>query len=40
MVEFDRLEREKKEKEERGEEPGEPAKETLPSKQDDHAEPQ
>ncbi|KAJ6072825.1 hypothetical protein N7467_010910 [Penicillium canescens] len=40
VVEFDRLEHEKKEKEERGEEPGEPAKETLPSKQDDHAEPQ
>ncbi|KAJ5991144.1 hypothetical protein N7499_011687 [Penicillium canescens] len=39
VVEFDRLEREKKEKEERGEEPGEPAK-ALPSKQDDHAEPQ
>lgn len=40
VVEFDRLEREKKEKEERGEETEEAAKETLPSKQDDYAEPQ
>jgi hypothetical protein len=39
VVEFDRLEREKKERKEQGE-PEEPAKETLPSKQNDHLEPQ